>query len=172
MNKVLIAVDNTKNSKGILSLFSDMVSLPDDIVLLHVEQLEGNSMMTAMLGEAELKTLKDSLKGTEHKEALDRKAEKVLAQYKKELENSGLSNIKTVIKEGNPSEEILKTAEEEKVNLIIVGCSGKSRLHRFVSGCASKDVEQYAKVPVLITKGDGCGKHAHMWRGEEAYAIQ
>ena len=172
MNKVLIAVDNTNNSKGILSLFRDMVSVPDSIVLLHVEQIEGNSMMTAMLGEAEIKTLKDSLKGSEHQEALDRKAENLLTYYKKELQMSGLINIKTIIKEGHPSEEILKTAEEEKVDLIIVGCSGKTRLHRFVSGCASRDVEKNAKVPVLITKGNGCGRHAHMWSGREAYAVQ
>lgn len=172
MKKVLIAIDNTKNSKGVLSMFRDVVSVPESIVLLHVEQLEGNSMMTAMLSDAEMSTLKDSLKGTEHKETLDKKAESLLTYYKKELEKSGLINIKTIIKEGHPSEEILKTAEEERVDMIIVGCSGKSSLHRFVSGCASRDVEKNAKVPVLITKGDGCGKHAYMWEGREAYAIQ
>jgi len=172
VKKVLIAVDNTKNSKGVLSMFRDVVSVPESIVLLHVEQLEGNSMMTAMLSDAEMATLKDSLKGTEHKEALDKKAENLLTYYKKELERSGLINIKTVIKEGHPSEEILKTAEEERVDMIIVGCSGKSNLHRFMSGCASREVEKNAKVPVLITKGDGCGKHAHMWNGREAYAVQ
>jgi nucleotide-binding universal stress UspA family protein len=172
VKKILIAVDNKKNSKELLSTFSDIVSTPESIILLHVEQLEGNSMMTAMLGDAEMTTLKESLKGTEYKETLDRKAEALLTYYKKELEHSGLSNIKTIIKEGHPSEEILKTADEEKVDFIIVGCSGKTNFHKFVSGCTSRDVEKNAKVPVLITKGNGCGEHAHLWKGREAYAVQ
>jgi len=173
MKKILVAVDGRKNSAGIMELFQKMVWAPEQVVLVHVEQLEGNSMMTAMLGEAELATLKESIKGTEHKDALDEKAEKILSHYKKELSNGGLTDIKTVIREGNPSDEILKVAAEEKADLIIVGCSGKTRLQRLVSGCASREVERNAKVPVLIAKGNGCGEHAHIWSGrEEAYAIR
>jgi nucleotide-binding universal stress UspA family protein len=172
MNKVLVAVDNPKGSKEILSLFRDFVSSPEDVILLHVEQLEGNSLMTAMLGDAEMATLKESLDGTEHKEALDRQAEKVLAYYKKELESSGMTGVRTMVREGHPSEEILKVAGEESVDLIIVGCSGKSRFQRYLTGCASSEVEKKAKVPVLISKGNGCGKHAEIWRGREAYVVR
>lgn len=172
MKKVLVAVDNVRNSKGTLALFKDLVSSPESVILLHVEQLEGNSMMTAMLSDSEMSTLKEAIKGTEHKEKLDMKAEKLLKYYRKEMEDSGLTNIRTVIREGHPSEEILKFAEEEAVDLIIVGCSGKSRMQRFVTGCASRDVEKKAKVPVLITKGDGCGAHSHIWDRREAYAVR
>ncbi len=171
MKKILIAVDG-KKTDGILPLFHKLLWAPENIVLVHVEQLEGNALMTSMLGDAELSTLKESLKGTEHKEALDEKAEKILTHYKKELENGGLTNIKTVIREGHPSEEILKVAEEEEVDLIIVGCGGKTRLQRMVTGCASRDVERCAKVPVIIAKGNGCGEHAHLWNGREAYAVR
>lgn len=172
MKKVLVAVDSPKGSKEILSLFRDLVSSPEDVILLHVEQLEGNSLMTGMLGDAEMSTLKESLKGTEHKEALDRKAEKVLAYYKKELEKGGLASVRIVVKEGHPSEEILRAADEEGADLIIVGCSGKSRFRRYLSGCASREVEKNAKVPVLIAKGNGCGEHTDIWSGREAYGAR
>ncbi len=172
MKKVLVAVDSPKGSKEILSLFRDLVASPEDVILLHVEQLEGNSLITAMLSDSEISTLKDSLKGTEHKELLDMKAEKVLAHYKKELENEGLSGVRSLIREGNPSEEILKAASEEGVDLIVVGCSGKSRFRRYLTGCASSEVEKNAKVPVLIAKGNGCGKHANVWNGREAYVVR
>jgi nucleotide-binding universal stress UspA family protein len=173
VKKILVAVDDKKDTAGVVALFQNMVSTPDNLVLVHVQQLEGNAMMTAMLGDAEMATLKESLKGTEHKAKLDQKSEKVLAYYKEEFEKGGLTNIKTVVKEGHPSEEILKVAEEEKVDLIIVGCGGKTRLQRLVTGCASRDVEKNAKVPVMIAKGNGCGEHAHSWSGrEEAYAIR
>ncbi len=172
MKKVLIAVDNVSGSKGILSLCNDLVSSIEDVVLLHVEQLEGNAMMTAMLGDAEMSTLKEAIEGTEYKKALDRKAEKILTYYKKELASGGLTSIKMVIRDGHPTEEILKVAKEEVADLIIVGCSGKSRLQKMVTGCVSKEVERNSKVPVLIAKGSGCGEHAHMWDGREAYAVR
>jgi len=172
MKKVLVAVDNPDDSKGILSLFRELVSTPEEVVLLHVEQLEGNTLMTAMLGDAEMSTLKEAVKDTEHKEALDRNAERVLTYCKNRLINSGLASVRSILREGDPSEEILRVAEEEGVELIIVGCSGKSRLRRYLTGCASREVEKNAKVPVLIAKGNGCGKHADIWNGREAYAVR
>jgi len=160
MNKVLIAVDETKGSKAVLSVFDNMVKPPDEVILLHVEQLEGKSLMTAMLGEAEMSTLRESLKGTEYKEALDRKAEKILTHYKKELEHGGLISIKTIIREGNPVDEILRVAEEEGVELIITGGNDKKMLDRLITGRVSRTVERSAKVPVLIAKNKAVKKHA------------
>jgi nucleotide-binding universal stress UspA family protein len=172
MKKALIAVHSPKASKELSKLFKELVYVPESIVLLHVEQLEGNSMMTAMLSDSEISTLRESLAGTDYKDKMDRQAEKLLKFFKNKLEHCGLTNIKTVIKEGHPSDEILKLAEDEEVDLIIVGCSGKSRIEKLATGCASNEVEKKAKMPVLIMKGSGCGKHAYMWSGKEAYAIR
>jgi nucleotide-binding universal stress UspA family protein len=128
---------------------------PAEVILIHVERLEVRSMMIDMLGEAELSTLRESLKGTEHKEKLDKKAEKILNYYKKEMENGGLVSVKTVVREGIPSDEILKVAQEENVHLIITGCNGKTGLNRLITGCVSKDVEKNARVPVLVAKQTG-----------------
>jgi len=172
LKKILIAVDSKKNTDPILSLLKGLFWSPEDIILLHVEQLEGNAMMTSMLGESEMSTLKESLAGTEHKEKLDLRASNILGHYREAFEKGGLRNISTVVKEGHPSEEILRAADEAQVDMIVMNCSGKTRLQRFVTGCVSKDVERYAKVPVLITKGNGCGEHAASWSGREAYAVQ
>jgi len=168
--RVLIAVGGTRDSEGILALLNEVVAAPEEIVLLHVEQLEGNPLMTGMLGDAEMETLKESIKGTERKEKLDRNAEKVLGFYRQKIEKAGFGGVRILVREGDPSEEILKAADEEKVDLIMVGCSGKTRFQRYMTGCASAEVEKKAKVPVLISKGNGCGKHAELWKGREAYA--
>jgi nucleotide-binding universal stress UspA family protein len=171
MDKVLISADNIKSAKEILSSMSNVVTLPKQVILLHVQQIVGNAMMTAMMSHSEIETLKESIEDTEHKDALDIKAEKVLMHYRKQLEDRGMTNIKLVITAGHPPDEILKVAESEEVDLIIVGCSGKSRLKRFATGCASSHVEKNAKVRVLITKNNGCGKHAHFWLRRDAYAL-
>ncbi len=160
MKKVLIAVDETEGSKAVLSVFHNMVRPPETVVLVHVQRLEGKSVMIDMLGEAEMSTLRESLKGTEHKEALDRQSEKILNYFRKELDNGGLVNVKTVVRDGVPSEEILKVAQEECVDLIITGCTGKTIMQRLVSGCVSKDLEKNAPVPVLVAKDASQEKHA------------
>lgn len=160
MKKVLIAVDETEGSKSVLSVFHNMVRPPETVVLVHVQRLEGKSVMIDMLGEAEMSTLRESLKGTEHKEALDRQSQKILNFYKRELDNGGLVSVKTVVRDGVPSEEIMKVAQEEGVDLIITGCSGKTVMQRLVSGCVSSDLERKAPVPVLVAKDAAEEKHA------------
>ena len=156
MQKILIAVDDTKGSFGVLEIFKNQVRPPEEVVLVHVQRILGRSLMGDMLGDAEMATLKEAVKETEFQEELDRKAEKVLSYYKKELENGGLFKIKTVVRAGNVTEEILKVADEEQVDLMIMGCNGKSGLDRLVSGCVTKYVERQTNVPVMVAKTGGC----------------
>jgi nucleotide-binding universal stress UspA family protein len=171
MRKVLMAVDETAGSKSVLSVYKTMAREPESVILVHVQRLEGKSMMIDMLSESELKTLKGSIQYTEHKEELGRKSEKIMSFYKNQLGNGGSVNVKAFVKEGIPSVEILKVAQEEKVDLIIMGCNGKTWLQRLVAGCVTKEVERAATVPVLVAKTAGCEKSIkHGWR--EAYVAQ
>ncbi len=152
MKKILIAVDDTKGSKNVLSVFHNFVHQPAEVILLHVARLEGKSLMIDMLGDAEMSTLKEMLKGSDHKAAVDARAERILACYKNELSLDGQSTLKTVKRDGVPSEEILKVAAEEGAEMIILGQSGKRGFDRFITGKVAQYVEQHAKVPVLVAK--------------------
>ncbi len=152
MKKVLVAVDDTRASESVVSVFNNLVRPPEEVILLHVERLEGMTRMIDMLGEAELSTLKEQLRGTEYKEALDRKAESILSHYKKKFDNGGLIKVTPMIREGIPSEEISKVAREENVELIIVGCDREKGLNRFIFGCVSEEVERDSGVPVVVAK--------------------
>ena len=158
MKKVLISVDETEGSKATLSVFRNMVKPPEEVILLHVQKPGGKSLMYDMLSEAEMSTLMDSVQGTEYKEAMDAKSSKVLNYYKKELEHDGLINIRTLVREGHPATEITRMADEENVELVILGCNGKTRFQKLLSGCVTKDVEQSMSIPVLVAKLDGCEK--------------
>ena len=160
MKKILIAADDTKGSLGVLEVFRNQVKPPEEVILVHVQRLLGKSLMGDMLGEAEMSTLREMVKDTEFQEELDQKAEKILSYYKKELETNGLFNIKTVIRSGNVTEEILKVADEEQVDLMIMGCNGKSGMDRLISGCVTRQVERKTNVPVMVAKAKGCSvKH-------------
>jgi len=172
MKKILIACDETKSSLGVLEVFKNQVRPPEEVILVHVQRLLGRSLMGDMLGEAEMSTLKEAVKDTEFQEELDRKADKVLSYYTRELENHGLFKIKTVIRAGNVTEEILKVAEEEQADLMILGCNNKVGFDRLISGCVTKDVERKTNIPLIVAKAGGCkakDKLCKVPAGEEVY---
>jgi len=164
MKKVLIAVDDTKGSRKVLATFYNSVQLPEEVILLHVQRLQGRSLMIDMLGEAEMKTLKESIKDSEHKQKLDDKAEKILNFYKNELADGGFRNVRTLISQGQPADEILRVAEEEGVDLVILGHSGRSGISRLLSGSVAKDVEQKATVPVLVARLAPTCSEPYSWK--------
>ena len=104
-----------------------------------------------MLGDAELSTLREVLRGSEYQETLDKKAQAILEHYKKSLEEKGLTGIKTVVKTGNPADEILNAAREESVEMIVIGSRGKRVSHLFM-GSVSREVVDRSEVPVLLVK--------------------
>lgn len=152
MKKILMAVDDTKGSKNVLSVFHNFVQRPVEVVLLHVERLEGRSMMIDMLGDAEMDTLKEMLSGSEYKTALDRRSERILDYYRTEIAQDGRVTVRTMRRDGIPTDEILKAAEEEHADMIILGQSGKHGFDRFITGRVAKHVEKNAKVPVLVAR--------------------
>jgi len=80
---------------------------------------------------------------------------KILMDEKKQyLENLGLK-VKTkmdVITEGEVYREILRTAENEKVSLIVMGARGKSRIKDLLLGSVSTKVVRHAKTNLLIMR--------------------
>lgn len=159
MEKVLIAVDGSPGSRAAITAFQDLVRKPRTVVLVTVERLEGDSLIIDMLGEAELETLRRSMKDTEHKEALDRRAQLLLTQYAWELQSGGVK-VQKVIRDGPPVEEILKVGREEGVDLIITGNSCKSFFTRLLKGSVSREIGKNRTVPVLVARNGSCGERS------------
>ena len=164
MSKILIAVDGTKASTAVLSTFYNSVTKPEQVILLHVEKLEGRSLMVDMLGDAEMTTLKESLAGTEYKESLDAKADKLLNYYKRELEDSGAVDVVTKVRAGHPCDEILKVATEENVDLILIGNSERKGFSRVIAGSVAREVQNHTKIPVLVAKRPTTCEEPYSWR--------
>jgi nucleotide-binding universal stress UspA family protein len=155
MEKVLIAVDDSQGSRATIRAFRELIRKPRMVVLVNVQRLEGDSLLIDMLGEPELATLRESLKDTEHRKALDEKAENILAFYAGELRNDGVM-VKTVARDGPPAEEILTVAREEGVDLIITGYSCKKFIDRLIKGSVSREIRKNGVVPFLVAKDAVC----------------
>ena len=159
MQKILLAVDDTRGSLPVVELLNNLLGdctgsncIPRTINLLHVQRLEGNSLMDGLLlSESETETLKESLQGTEYQAQLDQKAHRVLGFFKELLVKQGFSGVVPLVRQGHPAEEILKAAEEEEVELIVIGSRGK-RLQNLWMGSISREVANNAPMAVLIAR--------------------
>ncbi|WP_085992141.1 universal stress protein [Oceanobacillus senegalensis] len=63
-----------------------------------------------------------------------------------------LIDVKTEIITGNPSKEICTFAEQNKVDLIVIGQRGESSKNNLVMGNVSNEVTNQANCPVLVVK--------------------
>jgi nucleotide-binding universal stress UspA family protein len=81
---------------------------------------------------------------------------KAVETFKSQLEesqcNGKCQNIefKVLVKEGKPADTILKTIDEEGIDQLVIGKSGKQGLERFLLGRTTDQVVKEAKVPVNV----------------------
>lgn len=153
MKTVLLAVDDSKGSQATVDTFLKLFRcvMPEKVVLLYVQKIEGRSLMDEMLGTAELSTLKEALAGSEVQTALDNKARTVLEHYRKQLEGKGVTGVAPLVRQGQPADEILEAAAEARANLIIIGSRGR-RLHTLLMGSVSREIANRSEIPVLIAR--------------------
>ena len=57
-----------------------------------------------------------------------------------------------LIVEGNPPNEILRIAEDDKIDVIVIGSIGKTGLEKFLMGSVAEKVVHNSKLPVLIVR--------------------
>src|SRR5665647_817039 len=61
-------------------------------------------------------------------------------------------NVESVLLDGNPSDELIRYAEEEKMDIVIKGTLGKTELDRFLLGSVAGNLVRHSKVPVMVVR--------------------
>lgn len=115
------------------------------LVIVHVIQPFYNAGFLAIPVDSSLivEQMKDM---QENAEMILNKAVDKIGEYS--------SNIEKIVDNGHPAERILALTKEKNCDTIVIGSRGLSGIAEFVLGSVSSNVSQYAKVPVLIVKGD------------------
>jgi nucleotide-binding universal stress UspA family protein len=138
VKKILFPVDLSDASKKIVPYVKEFVqTFGAELHVLHstraTEFYEGATMSTSTVDDAML-----DIRAREEKEV----NEFVATHFKKE-------SVRSTIVAGSPGPEILKYAEAEKLDLIIMGHSSTG-LARAVFGSVAGYVVKYSPVPVLV----------------------
>lgn len=66
-----------------------------------------------------------------------------------ELENV---NVKSILLEGHPADELIRYAEENEMDIIVMGTLGKTGLDRLLLGSVAGNVVRHSKVPVMVVR--------------------
>lgn len=84
-------------------------------------------------------------------DALIEAAEVRVAQVVRRLRRCG-AQVSSIIRVGNPAEEILNIAKEQSAALIALGARGQTRIEPFPIGSVAQKVVKYARCSVLVAR--------------------
>jgi nucleotide-binding universal stress UspA family protein len=85
------------------------------------------------------------------KEILEEEGKEALKKIEDTAKEMGV-DLKSEILEGSPANEILDYAKKKKVDLIVMGTTGKTGLDKLLLGSVAEKVSKGAHCPVLLVK--------------------
>ncbi|WAR25400.1 Y1388-like protein [Mya arenaria] len=151
--RVLIAMDGSSYCDYAFNWYMTKVRQPGDfVVLFHSVEFHTLTTMPMGVGSADLLT-----RMIEEEKA---HAEQYLQKLTDKMKDNGLHG-KVKQTTGPPRSEILRVAEEENVDLILMGCRGMGKVRRTFLGSVSDHVLHHSHVPVLVCRHKEDHHHHH-----------
>jgi nucleotide-binding universal stress UspA family protein len=145
--KILIATDGSKDASNALD-FMLRFPFPSDSIMTVLTVVDEIPMLPAeidALDEVQSEAL------TQANKQLIEDAQELVDREAKRLREDGWPG-ETMVRNGNPVDEILHVAEEIGADLIVLGSHGTGLAKRFLLGSVSDRVLEYANCSVLIVK--------------------
>ncbi len=136
-SRILVPVDGSRYAENAIRHASDLAGkYGSSVTLIHV-------VATRVYAMAEVGVLisKD----------LEKEGMEILRKSQELASSLGIS-ANTRLVSGVPAEEILRFAESEKFDLIVMGSRGLSEVKAFLLGSVSDKVSHHARCPVLIVR--------------------
>lgn len=146
MEKILVALDGSEDSKKALARCSEIAKcMGCEVILLWVQR----SLLELERSDPQVEALMRVMEEQDVKKEIETPAERFLESSKKYLLDKSVKKVKTLLRWGHPVEEILQVADEENVDLIVLGSRGR-RIGKAFLGSVSREVSERAKVSVMI----------------------
>ena len=131
MKRILVPIDGTERSMHSIDFIKTLFEKDSaEIVLINVKEL----------------VLIDGMSVAEELKISQELGEKILSKASSQLEGY---NVKTVFTFGYAGDEILRTAEEEHIDIIVMTKSTKKGLVRMIGSVTSKVIKN-AKISVIV----------------------
>lgn len=145
--KALLVVDGSSNSEVAARMLTALRphSESETAILTVVPEATflGGITLDAFRGSSEARKKARAAQRVEASKLLERTAR---------ILTDGKSNIETLVRWGNPSEEILSEAAQRSASLIIMGAKGLTHPLRFRLGSVAIEVMKHARASVLLVR--------------------
>ena len=138
-NKILVPVDGSKFAKNAVK-HALSIAKSEHVELIALDVVD-NSYFLGVSAENSIYSVNNVLK-----EEAGKNLEEIKNIVGEEVK------LKTAIVEGSPANEILKYSEENDVDLIVMGSSGKTGFEKFLLGSVADKVVKNSKSSVLVVR--------------------
>lgn len=138
MKRILVAHDGSKAAEKALLQAMEMAERFDAAVTVL-------SVIPELYFTELIETDKNMIE-----EKLASETERMMEKIRKKAPKT--VKVKTVVKQGNPAEEILQTAEKMKADVIVTGSHGRHGAQKFLLGSVSSKIIDHATCSVLVVK--------------------
>jgi len=148
INRVLVPLDGSKHSDKVVQFLLQM-PLPH-----HAEVLVMTVVLSFAAAFVKAYTLdleRDKRIVAELQKAEEEAAERLLAEAENGFRRGGY-RVSVIVARGDPSQEILRGAARQNVDLIALGAKGLTGVRGFLLGSVAQRVARYAKSSVLIVR--------------------
>lgn len=145
--KIMIATDGSDCSRLAVDKGIELAQLSEGTVYAvyvvsmdYLSPIDGDSFSMGM--DPYWESMQETLK-TQGQQAVN---------YVKGLGEMKGINVEPVLLEGNPSDELIRYAEDNKMDIVIMGTLGKTGLDRLLLGSVAGNVARHSKIPVMVVR--------------------
>jgi nucleotide-binding universal stress UspA family protein len=161
-NKILVPYDSSKPSDTALDHALKIAKMSEissrnivNVILLYITPI---IHIPFTIGTVLLKSEKtgQTIPLREYTKELNQEikenAIKMLDEKIKTYGNIKNVSVKSKVSIGNPADEIIKFANDEKIELIVMGTTGLGGIKNFVFGSVARNVSEKANCPVMLVR--------------------
>ena len=148
--RIMIATDGSENAKKAVSSGLEVAKLSEaDVYAVHVMPTDSFSSIS---DDPRMPPWEELY------EALKEEGEDIIGYVEQEGKDAGV-RVESVLLEGDPAHEILEFAENNLIDLIVLGTMGvvvdtfgTGAIERFLLGGVAENVVRHSKVQVLVVR--------------------
>jgi nucleotide-binding universal stress UspA family protein len=148
---VLVTTDGSDLAAEAFPHVARIVGEGSEVILMSVIDTMSRVLASATLGAAEVTGPGAVEAALESVEAQREAAETYLAEQQAAMQAATAASVRTTIAGGNPGEEIVRCAQEEGADIIVMATHGRSGWRRTFLGSVADHVVRHAEgIPVLL----------------------
>ncbi|MCL9817573.1 universal stress protein [Natronocalculus amylovorans] len=139
-DRILIPTDGSEAAVEATAHALDLAKRHDaSLDILNIVDHERLGRMAPQLGADQIR------------DALTAEGERSTALVADKADRAGI-DTKTIVRDGIPADTIVEYAENEGIDVIVMGTTGRSGLDRLLLGSVAETVIQQTQIPVFLVK--------------------